>query len=89
LFDKWYLPKYIEGAAKVGVVYTPRQIKTSLAEYRGFVNWTPYNASPTYAQTMSTVKYSAEKFRVWISVALVGVTATVLFILWKKKFKKS
>lgn len=88
LFDKWYIPRYVAYAAERGVAITERQLKKDPKEYAVYVDWTPYNASPDYVGDVKAIRYTAEKFRIWVSVALVGVTATVLYILWKRRKKK-
>ena len=80
LFDDWHL-RNVPGSKK-------RKVKRSLPDYLEYMRTTAYNTKPTYYQTVNRVQWSADTLRLLVSVAVVGVTATVLYILWKKRFKK-
>lgn len=88
LFDAWYLPRYVAFKARQGVAISEKEVKRDTAMYTKYIDWTPYNARENYGKSVTAISHSSAKLRVLLSVAVLGVTATLLFLLWKKYLKK-
>jgi len=83
LFDDWHLEKFTEANG-----LTKKFVKSDLPTYLRYMQGTNFNSNQNYYPSVMRVEYDATKLRVFISVAILGVTLTLLMLIWKKYGKK-
>lgn len=83
LFDDWHLQKFTERNS-----VTKKFVKNDLPTYLRYMQSTNFNPNQNYYPAVLRVEYDATKLRTLISVAVLGVTVTLLVLIWKKYLKK-
>lgn len=83
LFDDWHLQKFTE-ANEVSKKF----VKTDLPTYLRYMQGTNFNSNQNYYPSVMRIEYDATKLRVLISVAILGVTLTLLTLIWRKYKKR-